>query len=57
MIVASGHGGMEIEDLAEEDPDSLIRMVLDPAVGLAEYQARELSFQTRARRARRSARW
>lgn len=45
MIVASGHGGMEIEDLAEEDPESLIRMVLDPAVGLAEYQARELAFR------------
>ncbi|WP_424966490.1 malate--CoA ligase subunit beta [Dinoroseobacter sp. S375] len=45
MIVASGHGGMEIEDLADEDPDSLIRMVLDPAVGLAEYQARELAFK------------
>jgi malate-CoA ligase subunit beta len=45
MIVASGHGGMEIEDLAEEDPDSLIRMILDPAVGLAEYQARELAFR------------
>ena len=45
MIVASGHGGMEIEDLAEEDPDSLIRMVLDPAVGLAEFQARELAFK------------
>lgn len=45
MIVASGHGGMEIEDLAEEDPDSLIRMVIDPAVGLTEYQARELAFK------------
>ena len=45
MIVASGHGGMEIEELAEEDPDSLIRMVIDPAVGLAEYQARQLAFK------------
>lgn len=45
MIVASGHGGMEIEDLADEDPDSLIRMIIDPAVGLAEYQARELAFK------------
>lgn len=44
MIVASAHGGMEIEQLAEEDPDSLRRMVVDPAVGLAEYQARELAF-------------
>jgi malate-CoA ligase subunit beta len=44
MIVASGSGGMEIEDLAEADPDSLVRMSVDPAVGLAEFQARELAF-------------
>ncbi|WP_299777082.1 malate--CoA ligase subunit beta [uncultured Roseobacter sp.] len=44
MIVASSHGGMEIEDLAEKDPDSLRRMIIDPAVGLAGYQARELAF-------------
>jgi succinyl-CoA synthetase beta subunit len=44
MIVASAHGGMEIEDLAHEDPASLVRMVVDPAVGLAEFQARELAF-------------
>ena len=45
MIVASAHGGMEIEDLAEDDPDSLRRMTVDPAVGLTEFQARELAFQ------------
>jgi malate-CoA ligase subunit beta len=45
MIVASGHGGMEIEDLAHEDPDSLVRMVIDPATGLVEFQARELAFR------------
>jgi len=44
MIVASAHGGIEIEDLAETDPDSLRRMTIDPAVGLADYQARELAF-------------
>jgi malate-CoA ligase subunit beta len=44
MIVASGHGGMEIEDLAHADPGSLVRMVIDPATGLVEYQARELAF-------------
>ena len=44
MIVASGHGGMEIEQLAEEDPESLVRSVIDPAVGLEAYQARELAF-------------
>ncbi|MBT9246896.1 malate--CoA ligase subunit beta [Gemmobacter fulvus] len=44
MIVASAHGGMEIEDLAETDAGSLRRMVLDPAVGLSPFQARELAF-------------
>ena len=44
MIVASAHGGVEIEDLAETDPESLRRMTLDPAVGLSEFQARELAF-------------
>ncbi len=29
MIVASGHGGMEIEQLSQEDPDSLIRQTVD----------------------------
>jgi succinyl-CoA synthetase beta subunit len=44
MIVASAHGGIEIEDLAATDPASLRRMTIDPAVGLSEFQARELAF-------------
>jgi len=44
MIVASAHGGIEIEDLAETDPSSLRRMTIDPATGLVEFQARELAF-------------
>ena len=44
MIVASAHGGIEIEELAETDPESLRRMTVDPAVGLSEFQARELAF-------------
>ena len=57
MIVASGHGGMEIEDLAETDPASLVRMTVDPAVGLAEFQARELAFALGPRRPARWRRW
>ncbi len=44
MIVASREGGIEIEDLAEEKPDALLRMVIDPATGLVPFQARELAF-------------
>jgi succinyl-CoA synthetase beta subunit len=45
MIVASAQGGIDIEELAETNPDSLVRMTIDPATGLAEFQARELAFR------------
>jgi len=44
MIVASRQGGIEIEDLAQSDPGALLRMVIDPAVGLTDFAARELAF-------------
>ena len=44
MIVASREGGIEIEDLAHARPEALLRMVIDPAVGLTEFSARELAF-------------
>ena len=44
MLVASAAGGMEIEQIAEEDPGSMIRVVIEPAVGLQAFQAREVAF-------------
>ncbi|MBB4066168.1 malate--CoA ligase subunit beta [Gellertiella hungarica] len=44
MIVASGSGGMEIEEIAEREPDSIIRAVVDPGTGMMEFQAREIAF-------------
>ena len=44
MLVASTAGGMEIEQIAEEDPESMIRVVIEPAVGLQAFQAREVAF-------------
>jgi succinyl-CoA synthetase beta subunit len=44
MLVASAAGGMEIEQIAEDDPDSLIRVVIEPAVGLQGFQARAVAF-------------
>jgi len=35
---------MEIEQIAEEDPESMIRVVIEPAVGLQAFQAREVAF-------------
>ncbi len=44
MVVGSREGGMEIEELAESRPDALVRIVVEPAVGFLEFQARELAF-------------
>jgi succinyl-CoA synthetase beta subunit len=44
MVVASAAGGMEIEDISRERPDSLIRVSVDPAVGMQPFQAREIAF-------------
>ncbi|TIO40869.1 MAG: succinate--CoA ligase subunit beta, partial [Mesorhizobium sp.] len=44
MIVASAAGGMEIEDISEKKPDSIIRAAVDPGVGMQGFQAREIAF-------------
>ncbi|MDC0948884.1 malate--CoA ligase subunit beta [Gammaproteobacteria bacterium] len=44
MIVASTEGGMEIEELSETRPESLIRLAIDPATKMQEFQARKLAF-------------
>jgi malate-CoA ligase subunit beta len=43
-VIASAEGGMEIEEIARERPDSLLQQQVDPAVGLQAFQARELAF-------------
>jgi succinyl-CoA synthetase beta subunit len=42
--MASSEGGVEIEAVAEENPDAIHRVEVDPAVGLQPYQARQLAF-------------
>ncbi|WP_372886259.1 malate--CoA ligase subunit beta [Shimia sp.] len=44
MIVASAEGGMEIEEISATRPDSIVRQIVEPAVGLQEFQAREIAF-------------
>ncbi|MGH8593251.1 MAG: ADP-forming succinate--CoA ligase subunit beta, partial [Gammaproteobacteria bacterium] len=43
-VVASAEGGMEIEEIAVERPQSILRVAVEPAVGMQEFQARELAF-------------
>ncbi len=44
MVVAAPQGGMEIEEIAKDSPDTIIRAVVEPAVGMTPFQAREIAF-------------
>ncbi len=44
-VVASSEGGMEIEEISKDSPDSLIRIAVEPAVGMQPFQAREIAFK------------
>ena len=44
-LVASTEGGMEIEVVAEKTPDKILTQLVDPNVGLREYQVRDLGFR------------
>jgi malate-CoA ligase subunit beta len=43
-VIASAEGGMEIEEIAQQQPDSILQVEVEPAVGLQPFQARELAF-------------
>ena len=44
VVVASAAGGMEIEEISATQPDTIIRVVVDPAVGMQQFQAREVAY-------------
>nr|WP_324609304.1 ADP-forming succinate--CoA ligase subunit beta [Vitreoscilla massiliensis] len=43
-FMASTEGGVEIEKVAEETPEKIIKVTVDPLVGLLPFQAREVAF-------------
>jgi succinyl-CoA synthetase beta subunit len=43
-IMASTEGGMEIEEVAEKSPEKILKVTVDPAVGVQPFQARQLAF-------------
>jgi len=44
MVIASAAGGMEIEEISTKQPDTIIRVSVDPAVGMQRFQAREVAY-------------
>lgn len=45
VFMASTEGGVEIEKVAEETPEKILKATIDPLVGPQPYQGRELAFQ------------
>jgi len=43
VMIASAEGGVEIEEVAKTDPDKIVRVWIDPLLGLRDYQARYLA--------------
>lgn len=44
VVMASTEGGVEIEKVAEETPEKIMKVWIDPANGLRPYQARQIAF-------------
>lgn len=45
LVMASMEGGIEIEEVAEHTPEKIVRVHVDPAVGIRPFQAREIAFK------------
>ena len=43
-VLASTEGGVEIEEVAETAPDKIFKVIVDPALGLTGFQARQICF-------------
>jgi len=44
VLLASTEGGMDIEEVASKTPEKILKVFVDPALGLCQYQANELAF-------------
>jgi len=44
VLLASTEGGMDIEEVAEKTPEKILKIFVDPGIGLRPYQANELAF-------------
>ncbi len=44
VVMASSEGGVEIEEVARTKPERIVKIAIDPFLGLQQYQGRELAF-------------
>src|SRR4051812_25529418 len=44
MLMLTKHGGMDVEEVAEQHPDSIVKVHVDPLIGFQDFHGRELAF-------------
>lgn len=45
LFMASAEGGVEIEEVAKQNPDAIHKMAIDPDLGLTDFMARKIAFK------------
>lgn len=44
VVIASSAGGMDIEEVAEKSPEKILRVPIDPALGIQPFQGRKIAY-------------
>jgi len=44
VVMASSEGGVEVEEVAAKHPEKILKEIVDPAIGMAAFQARNLAY-------------
>ena len=47
IVMVSAAGGIDIEEVAATDPEKIARLHIDPAIGLQDFQIRQLAFEAK----------
>ena len=55
LIMLSTKGGMDIEEVAEEDPTAIARLHVDPLLGFQDFHGRRLAYEAGVDARRRAA--
>jgi succinyl-CoA synthetase beta subunit len=45
IVMVSTEGGMDIEEVADKNPEKIIKEVVEPSMGLQQFQARKIAFK------------
>src|SRR5687768_8639353 len=46
MVMLSRMGGMDVEEIAESDPNAIVRLHVDPLLGFQDFHGRRLAFES-----------